>query len=168
MKHNAVQVRNREEEEEEGVDDGWVREGAGGREGSMHSSVNEIHHHPSDSFVTFSTGAVGRPPGSYTSKTRMSASWWLGGTLFSSNEMFFVFLVMEQKEELERKKKHFGMFLHVRSLIHAHTHSHIHRQLPRRSKTGTVSWSLKLHQTNKQWKLKTPLFTQWFLFFLKK
>lgn len=105
----------------------------------MHSSVNEIHHHPSDSFVTFSTGAVGRPPGSYTSKTRKSASWWLGGTLFSSNEMFFcLFLVMERKEALEREKKHFDMFLHVRSLIHAHTHSHTHRQLPLRSNTGTV------------------------------
>ncbi|KAG7467843.1 hypothetical protein JOB18_043752 [Solea senegalensis] len=46
-----------------------------------HNSVNEIHHHPSDSFVTFSTGATGRPqhriPRTRTSHRR------LGGTLYS-------------------------------------------------------------------------------------
>lgn len=141
----------------------WGREG---REGLMHSSVNEIHHHPFDSFVTFSTGAIGRPPGSYTSKTRMSTSWWLGGTLFSSNEMFFCLVLFcflgDKMKNLggERETKHFSMFLHIRSLAHALTHTDNYLG------GSTHYWSLKLHQTNKQWKLKTHLFTQW-LFFLK-
>lgn len=85
------------------------------------------------------------PPGSYTSKTRMSTSWWLGGTLFSSNEMFLVFIFIlfffwwwNEKRREREKRKHFSMFLHIRSLPHAHMHSHTHRQLPRRSSTGTA------------------------------
>lgn len=44
----------------------------------MHNGVNEIHPHPSDSFVTFSTGAVG-PRIIYLEPGR--ASRRLGGTL---------------------------------------------------------------------------------------
>lgn len=47
----------------------------------MHSGVNEIHHHPSDSFVTFSTGATGQPQ-DHIPRTRTSPRR-LGGTLFS-------------------------------------------------------------------------------------
>lgn len=56
---------------QQGGQGGQGREGGGGGGGVMHSSVNEIHHHPSDSFVTFSTGATGRPQ-DHIPRTRMS------------------------------------------------------------------------------------------------
>lgn len=57
------------------------------------------------------------------------------------------------------------MFLHIRSLPHAHMHSHTHRQLPRRSNAGTA---LLVFKATSNQQLKTHLFTQWFLFFLIK
>ena len=87
--------------------------GGGGGGGVMHSSVNEIHHHPSDSFVTFSTGATGRPQ-DHIPRTRTSL-WRLRGTLFSH-----FWNVWET-------------FQHV---LHTHTQTqkHTHLQLPRWSK----------------------------------
>lgn len=107
---------------------------AGG--GVMHSSVNEIHHHPSDSFVTFSTGATGRPHNSYTSNQDEPPTA-RRDTIFSF-EMF---------------GKHFSMFY-----THTDTHTFIHIHTP--TITSVVQrqalcfTSFKLHQTKKQWKLK--------------
>lgn len=90
----------------------------------MHSSVNEIHHHPSDSFVTFSTGSTGQPQ-DHIPRTRTSRLKARRDTIFS----------------------------HVKCLGNisaCFTHKHTHLQLPLWSKDRHYASSFKLHQTKKQ------------------
>ena len=82
--------------------------GGGGGGGVTHSSVNEIHHHPSDSFVTFSTGATGRPQ-DHIPRTRTSPRR-LGGTLFS---------------HLKYLGNISACFTHTLSYRHTHTYNYL-------------------------------------------
>lgn len=97
----------------------------------MPSSVNDIHHHPSDSFVTFSTGATGQPQ-DHIPRTRTSPRR-LGGTLSS----------------------HLKCLGDISACFtHTHTDTHTPTNYLGGPKTGIVLHIFKLHQTKKQRKLK--------------
>lgn len=107
----------------------WGREEEAGC--MMHSSVNEIHHHPSDRFVTFSTGATGRPQ-DHIPRTRKSPRW-LRGTLVT----------------------HLKCLLNISACFtHRHTHTHTPTITSVVQRQALCFTSFKLHQTKKQWKLK--------------
>lgn len=98
----------------------------------MPSSVNDIRHHPSDSFVTFSTGATGQPQ-DHIPRTRTSPRR-LGGTLSS----------------------HLKCLGDISACFtHTHTDTHTHLQITSAVQRQALCFtSFKLHQTKKQRKLK--------------